>query len=77
VSASASADPRRHGIVERYSAERKFGFVRADDFTRLFFHKGGIIDAASWTPSPGDRVVFDRELGREGPRCFHVRLDDL
>lgn len=68
------ADPSRRGIVEQYDAARRFGFIRADDFSRLFFHRGGIRNADVWTPQPGERVEFDREHDPRGPRAFHVRL---
>lgn len=63
---------RTSGIIEQYHPSKRWGYIRADDFERLFFHRGGILNAEAWTPRAGERVIFDRELGPKGPRAFHV-----
>ena len=56
---------RRTGRLAVWDDERGFGFVEADDGTRLFVHVSSITRIAT-RPRAGDRVSFATGTGRDG-----------
>lgn len=65
----SSGDPNR-GVVEEYHAERGFGFIRADDGKRRFFH---ITECRCKEEiKPGLRVSFQPQQTDKGLRAINV-----
>ncbi len=73
----AQAAGRYSGRVERlYAGKERYGFIVADNGDRLPFCRLGLIGPPGpyqWTPEPGERVLFDRELHRRGPWAVKIR----
>jgi len=65
----SSGDPNR-GVVEEYYAERGFGFIRADDGKRRFFH---ITECRCKEEiKPGLRISFQPQQTDKGLRAINV-----
>jgi len=67
---AASAD---RGVVESYNSDRGFGFIRADDGERRFFHIKECIGIGS--PAPGVRVRFEPAETPKGLAALRVGLE--
>ncbi len=60
------------GLIERWEAERGFGFIRSQG-TLLFFHVRDFRSDGR-PPAPGMAVLFERiDVGGKGPRAVAVR----
>jgi cold shock CspA family protein len=68
-----------HGMIERLSPERGFGFIRADDGREFFFHRSALHATRFEDLAPGTAVDFQigHEKGDrpdEGPRAVSVHM---
>jgi CspA family cold shock protein len=62
------------GRVKWYDAPRGFGFLYQDNGPDVFVHHRGVADMGDRTLQAGDRVLFDVEVARRGPRAINVRV---
>lgn len=67
------------GTIKRLIKDRGFGFIRAEDGRKIFFHRTAIKDPNFESLMEGQFVEFDVEKiskGSEarGPRAVNVRL---
>jgi cold shock CspA family protein len=61
------------GTVKRVEATRGSGLIAADDGNEYFFHRGGIKHPLRFDDLfGGERVSFEIEANREGPRAVQV-----
>lgn len=62
------------GIVTTYDAFKGFGFIRRDKGRDVFFHFMDIADEKE--PTAGDKVKFQVEKTKRGPKAIHLKLID-
>jgi cold shock CspA family protein len=61
------------GTVKRVEATNGSGIIAADDGNEYFFHRGGIKEPLKFDDLfGGERVSFEVETNREGPRAIQV-----
>ncbi len=58
------------GIVQRYDAVLRWGFIIGDDGVRYFVHRS---DVAGPVLMPSERVEFTPTPSPKGPRAANVR----
>lgn len=59
------------GTIKFYNQKSKFGFIIVDeDSSEIYFKKSGMIDLVD----EGNRVEFDIEPSKKGPKGINVRL---
>jgi len=61
------------GKIKRLIRDRGFGFITAEDGSEVFFHRSALTDVNFDTLEEDDKVEFDLERGRRGPRAVNVR----
>jgi cold shock protein len=65
--------PKESGVVKFYSKEKGFGYITADsNKSTLFVHITGLAVSIR----PGDRVIYNTELGPKGPYAVNVEKYD-
>ena len=71
----AGAAPGQHtGRLKTFFPERGFGFITPDEGRKdIFVHVSGLSDPSK-TLREGQRLAFDVEQGRKGPRAVNVRI---
>lgn len=61
------------GTVKRIIRDRGFGFIRTDDGQEVFFHRSNLQGLDFEGLKEGEKVGFDLEQGKKGPRAINVR----
>lgn len=64
------------GKIKRVIWERKFGFIRAENGRKLFFHRSDLEDINFDTLKEGTNVEFNVVQGPKGPRAIHVKTNN-
>ena len=60
------------GIVESYSEQKGFGFIKQDDGEKTFFYRASINMSGYKTLNIGDRVRFRLKESVRGPEAIEV-----
>jgi CspA family cold shock protein len=61
------------GTIKRVIRERGFGFIKTADGQEVFFHRSNLQSLDFDGLKEGDKVEFDLESGKKGPRAINVR----
>jgi CspA family cold shock protein len=61
------------GTVKWFSNDKGYGFISRESGDDVFVHRSAI--AGGVVPAEGDRVTFEVEEGRKGPRAVNVRVE--
>lgn len=62
------------GTIRKIVAERRYGFITAEDATDYFFHRDGLDPSTTFEQLQAEaRVEFEIEAGPKGPRATQVR----
>ena len=61
------------GTIKRVIRDRGFGFIRTDDGQEIFFHRSNLQGLDFDGLKEGDKVDFELESGKKGPRAVNVR----
>ncbi len=61
------------GTIKRVIRERGFGFIQAADGQEVFFHRSNLQQLDFDGLKEGDKVEFEVERGKKGPRALNVR----
>ncbi len=61
------------GTIKRVIRDRGFGFIRTEDGQEVFFHRSNLQGLDFDGLKEGERVEFELESGKKGPRAINVR----
>jgi cold shock CspA family protein len=61
------------GVVKTLRRSEGYGFLEAPDGREIYFHRNSVQDGSFDDLSPGVRVHFVEEPGREGPQASRLR----
>lgn len=62
------------GTIKKVVSERGFGFVADDDGKEYFFHRSAMAASLDFDRiTGGEKVEFDPQSDRRGPRAINVR----
>lgn len=63
------------GKIKKLARERTFGFINdADDGREIFFHKDSLLDIEYNALTVGQKVQFEIEDYRNGPRAVNISI---
>lgn len=62
------------GIVDRFNAEKGYGFIISETQERVFVHFSAIVSDGFKTLDPGDKVSFDMTMAEKGPQASNVTV---
>jgi CspA family cold shock protein len=62
------------GTVKWYNESKGFGFIKSESGEEVFFERSAIKTEAQRALKEGQRVEFDVEQGRRGPKAVRVTL---
>jgi cold shock CspA family protein len=60
------------GVVKKMSPDEGYGFIAAPDGREIYFHRNSVEGPGFDALSPGARVRYSEEEGREGPQASRV-----
>lgn len=63
------------GTVEKYHKKYGYGFIRAEDGSKVFFSYRDIVTEGHREAEVGDRVSFRPEQDRKGVRGYEVKIE--
>jgi cold shock CspA family protein/predicted Zn-dependent protease len=67
-----------HGQVNRWNAEKCFGFIGSSGGAEFFFHINSVISPRDQNAiRVGTRVVFNSEVAAKGPRAVNIEFHDV
>ncbi|MDP3918320.1 MAG: cold shock domain-containing protein [Nanoarchaeota archaeon] len=60
------------GTVKFYNADKKYGFILAEDEKQIFVHESGLAEGVT-SLEKDEEVTFDVEEGEKGLKAINVK----
>jgi len=70
----ATDDGARHGVIQKISPHKSYGFIVSQDARDIYFHENALKDISMDSLNEGDEVMYGESQGDKGPQASWVRI---